>query len=41
MTNNGPRPRQWSPYVGWWAAGIVLLLVFASAAAVWFMFHPL
>lgn len=27
-------------YVGWVAAGIVLALVFAGSALVWFMFHP-
>ena len=29
-----------SAYVGWWAAGIFLVVTFAAAAIVWFIFHP-
>jgi len=27
-------------YVGWVAAAIVLLVTFAAATGVWFIFHP-
>jgi hypothetical protein len=32
--------RERSPYVGWWAAAIFLVVTFAAAAGVWFIFHP-
>jgi hypothetical protein len=28
-----------SSYVGWVAAGIILLAVFAASAGLWFIFH--
>ena len=40
MARSGTDARQRSPYVGWVAAGIVLLVTFAAAAAVWLIFHP-
>jgi hypothetical protein len=27
-------------YVGWWASAIVLVVTFAAATLVWFIFHP-
>jgi hypothetical protein len=32
--------RERSAYVGWVAAGLVLLAVFAACTVVWFIFHP-
>jgi len=32
--------RERDPYIGWYAGGIVVLLVFVAAAVVWFTFHP-
>jgi hypothetical protein len=29
-----------SAYVGWAAAGVVLLVTFVAAAMLWFIFHP-
>lgn len=29
-----------SPYVGWMAAAAILIVTFAAAGVVWFIFHP-
>jgi hypothetical protein len=40
MTGDASAARERSAYIGWWAAGLSLLVIFGAAAAVWFMFHP-
>jgi hypothetical protein len=35
-----PGPER-SAYVGWYVAGIVLFVIFAAAAAMWLIYHPL
>jgi len=40
MDRTARPPRERSPYLGWYAAGVVLLLVFAAAAVLWFTYHP-
>jgi len=32
--------REPGAYAGWWAAGIFLVVTFAAAGVVWFIFHP-
>jgi hypothetical protein len=40
MSEESPMIRERSAYVGWWAAGLVLLITFAAATVVWFIYHP-
>jgi len=40
MADTGGVARHRNPYLGWVVSGVVLMLVFASAAVLWFMFHP-
>ena len=41
MMSGDPRSaRAPSPYVGWVAAAIILLVTFVAAAGVWVIFHP-
>lgn len=40
MPDDASASRERSAYIGWWAAGLTLLVIFVAAAAVWFMFHP-
>ena len=40
MSDEGAAAEERSSYVGWMAAGIVLIVTFAAAAILWFIFHP-
>ena len=40
MSANRPTKPPRSAYIGWWASAIFLVVTFAAAAVVWFMFHP-
>lgn len=40
MPTDTPMNRERSAYVGWWAAGIFLVVTFVASAVVWFIFHP-
>jgi hypothetical protein len=40
MPNEGAAAEERASHVGWIAAGIVLVLTFAAAATLWFIFHP-
>ena len=40
MSNEGAAAKERGSYVGWIAAGLVLLVTFAAAATLWFIFHP-
>ncbi|HKN06799.1 MAG TPA: hypothetical protein VJ021_04225 [Thermoplasmata archaeon] len=40
MSNEATSSPERSSYVGWIAAGIVLLVTFGAATILWFIFHP-
>jgi len=40
MSGDASSVRERGSYAGWWAAGIILIAIFAAAAALWLMFHP-
>ncbi|HXQ79255.1 MAG: hypothetical protein WB788_02975 [Thermoplasmata archaeon] len=40
MSNETGSAQDRGSYVGWMAAGIVLLATFSAAAIIWFIFHP-
>ena len=40
MAGNDTAGRERSAYVGWYVAGIILLVIFAAAGAAWLIFHP-
>jgi hypothetical protein len=40
MSHEGALADDRTPYVGWIAAGIILVVTFAAAGVVWFIFHP-
>jgi len=40
MSKDSPTEDPRNAYVGWWAAGIVLLVTFVGSATVWFIYHP-
>jgi len=40
MSSEAASTKERSPYIGWMAAGIFLIITFTAAAVVWFTFHP-
>jgi len=40
MANETSAARESDPYVGWMAAAIILAVIFAASAGLWFIFHP-
>jgi len=40
MSGEASSVRERGSHVGWWAAGVVLIAIFAASAVVWLMFHP-
>jgi hypothetical protein len=41
MSGDSSAAREHSAYVGWWAAAITLLVIFAACAGIWLIYHPL
>ena len=41
MSGDSSRAPGRSAYIGWYAAGLTLLVIFVACAGVWLIYHPL